>query len=313
MLQADLQIAINHGTESSSVDYKASFDTDSSADWLEVVKDVVALANSGGGVLIFGIADDGNPSAFDCAALDKLDPAVLTDKIHKYTGQQFHAFTFLPVVKRGKTLFAIAVEATRVPIVFSKPGTYDVGGGKQKTAFSSGTVYFRHGAKSEPANADDLRVFIEDRIEEMRKAWFEGIVKVVEAPPGSQVQITSPAAAVGEAARVRLVNDPAAPAYRQVSVDETHPYRQKEVVAQFNKRVGVAKKIVPYHIQCVRLAHNIDDNATFCYRLSHASARYSQAFVDWIVQSYTTSPDFFDDAKRRADEIRRKATKKLKS
>jgi hypothetical protein len=35
------------------------------------------------------------------------------------------------------------VNGTANPIVFSKPGTYDIGGGKQKTAFSAGTVYFQ--------------------------------------------------------------------------------------------------------------------------------------------------------------------------
>jgi hypothetical protein len=148
-----------------------------------------------------------------------------------------------------------AVDEVAAPIVFSKPGTYDVGGGKQKTAFSGGTVYFRHGAKSEPANADDLRIFIENRIEAMRKAWFEGIVKVVEAPPGSRVEVTPPETANASAGAVRLVNDPAAPALRHVPVDETHPFRQKEVVAEINRRLAGAKIIIPYHIQCVRQAY----------------------------------------------------------
>src|SRR5580700_2803716 len=103
MLQADLEIAIDHGTESTSVDYKASFDANSPAEWLEVVKDVVAFTNSGGGVIVFGIADDGAMSAFDCGDLEKLDPAVVTDKIHKYTAHQFQAFTFLKTIRDGRT------------------------------------------------------------------------------------------------------------------------------------------------------------------------------------------------------------------
>ena len=65
MLQTDLETAIDLKAESSSVDYKSCFDISSSADWLEVVKDVVAMANSGGGVVIFGVTDDGNMSTFD--------------------------------------------------------------------------------------------------------------------------------------------------------------------------------------------------------------------------------------------------------
>jgi hypothetical protein len=308
MLQEDLEIAIDHGIESTSVDYKASFDATAAADWLEVAKDIVALANSGGGAIIFGIADDGTASAFDCAALNALDPATVTDKIFRYTGQQFRAFTFLKAVRKGRPLFAIAVERTSVPIAFSKPGTYDVGGGKQKTAFSAGTVYFRHGAKSEPGNSDDLREFVEYRIEEMRKAWFEGIVKVVEAPAGAHVQVIVPDQAVPARGDMRLVNDPTAPAYRPFSVDETHPFRQKEVVEEFHRLTGGTKKIIAYNIQCVRQTHRIDDNPTFCYKQKHASALYSRAFVDWIVRSYHDNPDFFENAKHDAEQARRTST-----
>jgi hypothetical protein len=239
-------------------------------------------------------------SAFDCRALNSLDPAILTDKIYKYTGQQFSGFTFLKTTRNEKPLFAIAVDGVDIPLVFSKPGTYDVGGGKQKTAFSAGTMYFRHGAKSEPANADDLRVFIDNRIEKMRREWFAGIVKVVEAPPGSHIEVTPPAAVDAASSPVRLVNDPAAPAFRQVSVDETHPFRQKEVVAEVNIRLAGAKTIIPYHIQCVRQAYGIEGNPTFVYTMKHSSARYSQAFVDWIVQQHTENPEFFEDARQRA-------------
>jgi predicted HTH transcriptional regulator len=144
MLQAEFEIAIDHRTESSSVDYKSSFDANSPGDWVEIVKDLIAFANSGGGVVIFGLTDDGTASAYDCNALESLDPAMVTDKIYKYTGLQFHAFTFLRATRDGRGLFAIAIEGGNVPIVFSKPGTYDVGGGKQKTAFSVGTMYFSY-------------------------------------------------------------------------------------------------------------------------------------------------------------------------
>jgi hypothetical protein len=299
MLQADLESAIEHRVESTSVDYKASFDSGVPAEWVEIVKDVAAFANSGGGVIIFGLADDGAVSAFDCAALEALDPAILTDKIYKYTGQQFNDFSFLRTTKDGRMLFAIAVHAATVPIVFSKPGTYDIGGGKQKTAFSAGTMYFRHGAKSEPANADDLRIFIQDRIEKMRKAWFEGIIKVVEAPPGSQVEIRTPESAGGvPAGQVRLVNDPAAPAFWQPSVDETHPFRQKEVVGEVNRALDGVMTVNSYHIQCVRQVYGIESNPTFAYTMNYSSPRYSWAFVEWILQQYRENPDFFDSAKR---------------
>ena len=39
---------------------QASFDPAATQDWCEVVKDIVAMANSGGGYVVFGVNDDGN-------------------------------------------------------------------------------------------------------------------------------------------------------------------------------------------------------------------------------------------------------------
>src|ERR1035438_5609863 len=56
MLRQDVQAAVDHGSESESVEYKSAFDSNSPADWAEIIKDLVALANSCGGAIIFGRA-----------------------------------------------------------------------------------------------------------------------------------------------------------------------------------------------------------------------------------------------------------------
>jgi len=97
--------------------------------------------------------------------------------------------------------------------VFQKPGTYDIGSGKQRTAFSVGTVYFRHGAKSEPGTSEDIRRVIERQLEHIRRSWIKGVRKVVQAPHGSQivtVQSTSRNVQHILATQVRAVNDPTA-------------------------------------------------------------------------------------------------------
>ena len=288
-MHQDILAAISRCTESESVEFKASLDPQSLAEWLEVVKDIVAVANSGGGFVVFGVADDGTFSTFDCSVLYSVDPAALTDKLNKYTGQQFHGFELVNLTMGAQPLFAIVVSGVSCPLVFSKPGTYDIGGGKQKTAFSSGTVYFRHGAKSEPGNSEDLRCFVERRVEEIRKSWMDGIAKVVEAPTGSKVQIIPPGEIISTVKGVRLVDDPTAPAFHSVSVDITHPFRQKEVVAEINKALKGEKVIKAFQVQCVRHAHNIDGNATLCYKQRFASARYSQAFMSRLSVKWSGS------------------------
>jgi hypothetical protein len=87
--------------------------------------------------------------------------------------------------------------------------TYDVGGGKQKTAFGAGTIYFRHGAKSEHGNNHDLRTVVERELNTVRKAWVKGLRQVVQAPIDSEIvavpRTTAPATKV-----VRAVKDLAA-------------------------------------------------------------------------------------------------------
>jgi len=157
--------ALNAKRESKYVDFKGSLDFGETHTWCEVVKDIVAMANSGGGVILIGLDNKGVPTRFDPTPILELDQAVVIDQIHKYTGVHFDGFSISEQVKSGNRLAAIIVDDVSIPIVFTKPGTYPVSEKKQKTAFSAGTVYFRHGAKSEPGNTNDIRKVVERRLD----------------------------------------------------------------------------------------------------------------------------------------------------
>jgi len=45
--------------EGPSLDFKAYFDPQSKGDWCELIKDILAMTNSGGGLIIVGVNDDG--------------------------------------------------------------------------------------------------------------------------------------------------------------------------------------------------------------------------------------------------------------
>ena len=124
------------------------------------------------------------PAKSDVTAVLRLDPADVTNKLYPYTGVQFSAFEIGEAHKRGELLAVIAVSCSvGAPIVFIKPGTYQIEDGRQKTAFGVGTVYFRHGAKSEPGTTADLRDFLEREIAVRREEWLGNIRRVIEAPP----------------------------------------------------------------------------------------------------------------------------------
>lgn len=238
------------------------------------------------------------------------DEAAVTDRIHKYTGVQFDGFTMSEEKKQGHRLAAILVEGVSIPIVFTKPGTYAVGPKKQKTAFSAGTVYFRHGAKSEPGNTNDLRKVVERQLESIRQSWLKGVRKVVKAPPGSQVY-TFPSgvdvreSASSDARAIRIVDDPDAPAYRKLDYDLTHPFRQKEAVAEINRGLRGRTTVNSFDIQCINRVYETWDKDNLCHCPKFSTPQYSREYVAWVISQYEQDNEFFDKTRETDYEQRR--------
>lgn len=287
--------------ESKYVEFKEKFDITQPQDWCEIIKDIIALANSGGGVILVGVDNKGIPTGWDSKALASLDSAHMTDKLAKYTGIQFDAFNILEVEKSGQLLVSIEIEGIFPPVVFTQPGTYDAGEGKQKSAFAKGTIYFRHGAKSEPATSDDLRELFEQQLQKVKRSWVGGIRKVVEAPMGHRIQVLPPEVTESsqpDATPIRIVDDPKAPAYRKIDPDSTHPHRLKEVVRLVNQKIDSKKEITPYDVQCVRKIYKVDRSAhSFYYKSKFASPQYSDSFIEWLVEQYKKDLLFFNKAR----------------
>lgn len=294
-----LAIVENSESESAQLDFKISFDSAAPGNWCELVKDIVAMANSNGGVIVFGVNDDGTPGSTDLTAVLSIDPATIVDKIKKYTGQHYADFCLARGTRKGHSVGIISVNAVAMPMVFTAPGTYDIGSGKQKTAFSQGTVYFRHGAKSEPGTSDDLRETLQRELDRVRSSWLDGIKKVVTAPVGTTVSVLPAEVRLSgaeEATSVRLVNDESAPAFKAVRTDLLYPFRQKELVARVNTLLG-APTISAHDVYSVRKTYAIDAEPNFYYKPKFSSPQYSQAFAGWMVDHFREDPDFFIKAR----------------
>lgn len=207
-----LQRALSAKRESKHVEFKSTFDPSVPGEWCELIKDIVAIANSGGGIILFGVDSAGSPAENSVEAISGIDPAEIGNKISKYTGPVDLEFTISEMTKQSQSLVAIVVHPVSIPVVFQKPGTYDIGDGKQKTAFGKGTIYFRHGAKSEPGTSEDIRQSMERQIDLVRKSWLKGVRKVVEAPPGMEIvtvrTLGKPMPGNATDSVVRVVNDP---------------------------------------------------------------------------------------------------------
>ena len=124
LLTITLEIALQASQESETLDFKESLNVESKGEWLELIKDMVAIANSGGGTILVGLLDNGKPAGFDATSMLAVDPADITNKIFAYTGQHFSKFRISAAYKESSQVAAIEVGGVAVPIVFNKVGNY---------------------------------------------------------------------------------------------------------------------------------------------------------------------------------------------
>ena len=268
------------------------------------------MANTGGGVILVGLDNAGKPTGEDVQAVLELDHATISDKIGKYTGLESCDVEVQEGSKCGATIAIIQVSGVEVPIVFQRPGTYQVVPGKQKTAFSRGTVYFRHGAKSEPGTTGDFRRTIERRLDAIRKQWLDGVRKVVTSPQGSSITIFSGDVTESRspsAIPIRLVKDSTAPEYRLIDQDTTYPYRQKELIEVVNERLPDGIQVNSHDILCIRRSKGIDEDPQYCHQPKFGSPQYSDAFASWIVHQHRANKGFFEQCRRRYREVQEAA------
>ena len=97
---------------------------------------------------------------------------------------------------------------------------------------------------------------------------------------------------------IRLTTDPHAPLYGQVDPDQSHPYRQKEVIREVNARLGEGT-VNQFDVLSVRRVHAVSEETRpeFVHVPKFASPQYSDAFVDWLVAEQERDPEFFQRAK----------------
>ena len=279
--------------------FRTELDLEAPGAWCELISDVTALANSGGGVIVVGLDKTGTPTGWDPSELLAAGTGAVVDQLASYVGERLDDLELADTTKGGHRLAAVQVGArTGSPLVFEKPGRYRDADGAEREAFPRGSVYFRHGARSGPAFARDLTRFANREEARIRRDLLHNLRRVSSAPTGSQVLVVPPAAAPTTAIeRVRVVTDPRAPAVAQADYDVTHPHRQTEVVRLVNARAG--RGLVNSHdLLCVRRVHDVDGREEFFHKPRFGSPQYSDAFVDWLVASYTKDHSFFEAAKQ---------------
>ena len=112
--------------ESKRIEFKESFDASSLQSWCEILKDIISIANSGGGAVLIGVDNHGIPTRADVSSVVEVDPAQIVDKVYQYTETHYSDFEIHSTEKCGAKLAALNIGPALVPIVFTRPGTYPV-------------------------------------------------------------------------------------------------------------------------------------------------------------------------------------------
>jgi len=275
-----------------------------SGEYVQLVRDITAMANSGGGVVALeGVAE--------------VDEELIHEELARYAEPEFESFTVESITRNGRPATAIVVEgAPGGPLVFTRQGRYRTPDGGDHVAFVRGGLYFRHGAKSEPATGADVRDFITRQLDATRARWLSNIRQVMHAPDGAEVAVVETAERdeEGRPTLIRLTTDPHAPLYGQVDPDHSHPYRQKEVIREVNARLA-DHTTNAFEVLSVRRVHRITEETRpeFVHVPKFGSPQYSDAFVDWLVAEHNRDPEFFPRAKAAylATRPRRRRTDSL--
>jgi hypothetical protein len=296
-----LKRAAHAARDSKRVALRVGFDPRSEADWIELVKDIAALANSGGGVLVLGPAGT--------AGRDEIDAHVT-----RFTSPAFHDLDVFPVERDGGTVEALVVrDVAGGPLAFTRQGAYVDPAGQEHVAFLRGGVYFRHGRKSEPATGADVHEFITRQLDATRRRWLGNIREVMHAPDTAELALveTTERDEQGRPTLIRLTTDRNAPLYGQLDPDRSHPYRQTEVIHELNGRLGEGA-VNQFDVLSVRRVHEISEETSpeFVHVPKFGSPQYSDAFVDWLVERAEHDPAFFSDAKARYIAARRRRGKR---
>jgi predicted HTH transcriptional regulator len=123
-----IEKALTAKRESKHIEFKEGFDPALGQDWCETIKDIVAIANSGGGILVFGLTSRGVPVDRPIG-IAGIDPADISNRIRAYVGSVELSFEIVELAKHDHQLIGLLVEPAPLPIVFTRPGTYADGKG----------------------------------------------------------------------------------------------------------------------------------------------------------------------------------------
>lgn len=178
-------------SERPDFELKLTFD-DSTRGWAELLKDIVSMANFGGGLICFGIDNNGEKAGLHTSLLSKLDPAQVSNKITSKSAARIET-NYHEVAQGDLLLGFLIVRSSGQLVVFDHDGDFADSERRQNKAFQKGVVYTRRPGGNIAASQRDLDLLVERVVGDRTRIFLSRIERIANLPPDSDLVATDPA------------------------------------------------------------------------------------------------------------------------
>lgn len=183
---------VGYRCETAYVDFKESFNTYEQREWLNIIRDIVAFANTCGGYIVFGIKD----KTFELVGIDEkdwkqlIDPDNIHKKVNAYIQPPLISLTSKKITSDGRSLVLVHIpESVGNTHIVVKEGKFKDNSGKEIIRLRKGEIYVRRSGSSQIIEPIDLDAIINRRINYFKDNLLNKISKIVEAPVEHEVLI----------------------------------------------------------------------------------------------------------------------------
>jgi len=189
---------IDNGSNSGSIregphhDLKLTFESESPKAALDLVKDIVAIANSGGGTLTFGRTSTQVHGVSD-DVIDALDSARVADMVGRFIPPASIGIAHeIREPEPGKRIVVLCIEPPATPLVISRDAAWRPPGKKHDDlVMRKGDIWVRHSSRNERATVEDIRAWLAGARAAERTAIFERMAMLVNLPDGSSLEVVT--------------------------------------------------------------------------------------------------------------------------
>ena len=283
------------GGESKNSDLKTSFDLNSEEAKIDLIKNLVAFANAGGGSITFG-RDETNIYGIDDVTIQALDSARVNDMLSKFISPaQLDVSHEIEKTEGNKLLFTLIVPRSEIPLVMARQGTWKgFDSKKDKPVFAKGDIWTRHGTKTERVTYEDIRECILSHRTDEKESVLDRITTLVNLPDGASIEVIDHAGAPIDTPKGLLASS-----VRWRDRDHDHLLSPKDLLWIFQNRFQIT-----FHEAEIALlvASALRKGATLYYWLAEAE-QYDGMLESEIMATFDASDRDKSDAARNIVEI----------